>query len=176
MNAELSAALQGVLIAALTAIGAAVAALGTYGTVYIKKLLEVRTAELEKSRADQLKTAGETAALAAEEASRSLPMGGADKAAMAQRIAVGLMSLPPDVTSPHDERVADVVRAGVQKMRRSMPHPTTYGFTASELGTLVKHASQPPPAVLKGEERLPPLSDPARITEGRGLPPIIRKS
>lgn len=144
MNPELSSALLGVAIAALGSVTAVVVALGTYGSQYIRKLLEVRAAELEHARSAQLARAGETAAAAVEEVSRTTGVRGEEKADLAKRITIDLMQVPP-VTSPHDSRVADVVRAGVTKLRASMPHPTTYSLSAAELGAVIKAASVAPP-------------------------------
>lgn len=118
MNGELSAALTTVLVALCGVVATVVGVLGSHGARYLRKLLELRTAELEAQHARTISLAADAGVAAAEEAGRKY-QGSVNKGELARTVARNLA--PRATASLPDYALTDVVQASVSKMRASQP-------------------------------------------------------
>ena len=153
-DASLSSALTGVMIAALGALAAAIVTVGTYGALYLRTLIETRTEDLRLARTTRLTVAGDTAVAATEEHARATGIKGEAKAQDAKERVLAM--LPEQKPTP--EQLTTVVRAGVTRMRASLPWPSQYAIHASRLGSLSPSplSSLPPPSRVPIEALPPP--------------------
>ena len=176
MSPELSAAFDGLLLAALTAATGCVTALGIAGVAHVwrmrkradraeeldHKRLELAQLEVDEKIRSKVRAAALDAASIAQETSygRSEPLSGKDKAALA---ADKLREMEPSLSGAERSVVSDLVRLGAAQLRSqsspvklSPPPPGTYLLTPSQA---------PPPDVVRpgaAEDRptLPPIKRP----------------
>ncbi len=150
---EILDAVQAIGLGVLGLVSLALAAASPFILSWIKvvgeaKVAEAKRAAAEAARAAQqsLVLAGETAAHAVEEEAHVTPMRGFEKAKIAEAATVELLKLndKPESLSPSDPRVKAVVRAGVQKMRQSLPTPSLSDQLA-EIARAIRTSDRPPP-------------------------------
>lgn len=139
VSSELHTALAGVAIAALGALAAAISIVGTYGALYLRKLIETRTEALEVSRTTRLREASDTVVAAVEETARLTGIRGAAKQELARE---KIKSLMPSARLT-DAAITTAVQAGVTRMRHSLP---TGSLRPSATEALTGHKPLPPPS------------------------------
>jgi hypothetical protein len=163
MNAELSTALGGILVALCGVVASVVAVLGTYGSKYVKTLIALKTAQLEAEYTRARNEAATTAVASTEESLR----GGATGAAKLEHALGVARTLAPSATaSLPDPQLAEVVQAAVGRMRASMPNPALLapslapGSRLSIPVQVIGIESDPPHATIPRPPRMPAESKP----------------
>lgn len=124
---------------------------------YVDIVGEAKVQEARDAASRRLARAGELGAASTEEATRGTAIKGEAKAEIAAQVTAELLAVPTriDDLKPSDAVVQSAVRAGVAKLRASLPAPSFYSLTQSDVpvDVVVDDAKLPAPS------RVPALDD-----------------